>query len=85
MKPIFCQSKYGSMKKITDNGNPEFLENYLVEYLNKLVTKWKSIPVIRKQMEGLRDIGIEMIKDGKAEECGMMIEQSIEITPSGKV
>ena len=84
MKPIFSQSKYGSMNKLSENGNPEFLENYLMEYLDKQVIKWESIPVLRKQMEGLRDIGMDMIKDGRAKECGIMIEQSIEINPTEK-
>ena len=35
-------------------------------------------------MEGLRDIGMDMIKDGRAKECGIMIEQSIEINPTEK-
>ena len=72
------------MNKLSENGNPEFLENYLMEYLDKQVIKWESIPVLRKQMEGLRDIGMDMIKDGRAKECGIMIEQSIEINPTEK-
>ena len=51
MGSVFIPSKYGSMEKITDFGNKEFLENYLTEYLDKQVTKYENVPVLRKQME----------------------------------
>ena len=59
---LFQPSKYGSVKKITDYGNTEFVENYLSDWLDKQVIKWKSIPVLRKQMEGLKEYGLEEIK-----------------------
>ena len=89
MMKLFQPSKYGSVKKITDYGNTEFVENYLSDWLDKQVIKWKSIPVLRKQMEGLKEYGLEEIKKGMAHELGLFIERSFEIggvisTPSNQ-
>jgi len=77
---LFQPSKYGSRTEQTDNGNTEFVEKYLSEWLDKQVTKWKSIPVLRKQMEWLKVFGEKMIEDGQANELGLFIEKNFEIS-----
>ena len=76
---LFRPSKYGSQKKRTDNGNIEFVEKYLTEYLDNQIIKWKNIPVLRKQMKWLKEYGMSEINNGQAYELGLFLENYFEI------
>jgi len=76
---LFQPSKYGSLTKLTDNGNTEFIEKYLSDWLDNQVIKWERIPVLRKQMEWLKKYGDVEIKKGNAQELGLFIEKNFEI------